>query len=174
LYDDLTEQAGSAGTVPVRLINHMETTMIRKALLILATALSLGACTTMPSGSGSQASAEGAAEQLRVLMIDPNKAGLEALVGDDLSYGHSAGKVDTKTSFIADLLSGASDFVTITITDQTARRVGSNVALIRHTLSAATNDGGKPGTVTIKILQVWMQIDGRWQLIARQAVRPPQ
>ncbi|MBI2771340.1 MAG: nuclear transport factor 2 family protein [Burkholderiales bacterium] len=143
--------------------------MLTRLLAMLAITLSLAGCSTMGASTGDAAAA---AEQLRLLMIDPNKAGLEAIVADELSYGHSGGKVDTKASFIADLLSGASDFVTITISDQTVRPVG-NATLIRHTLSATTNDGGKPGTVTIKILQVWQQQGGQWKLIARQAVRPP-
>jgi hypothetical protein len=94
-------------------------------------------------------------------------------VADDLSYGHSGGKVDTKASFIADLMSGASDFVTIAITDQSIKLV-DNVAIVRHTLTADTNDSGKPGKVSIKILGVWQKQGGDWKLLARQAVRPPQ
>lgn len=146
--------------------------MFRQTLIICVAALSLGACTAVPTGGG-QASVEQSVEQLRLLMIDPDKGRLSALVADDLSYGHSAGKLDTKTSFIADLLSGASDFVTIETSDQTVLRK-DNLAIVRHTLVAKTNDNGKPGAVTLKVLQVWTQADGRWQLLARQAVRPPQ
>ena len=155
--------------------------MLKKLLALLAAgtlAAFLAGCSTMPAGAGAPmgepgaASVAAAAERLRLLMVDPDKAALEAIVADELSYGHSGGKVDTKTSFIADLMSGASDFVSITITDQSVRMVG-NAALVRHTLSAATNDNGKPGAVTIKILQVWQQQGGQWKLIARQAVRPP-
>lgn len=141
-------------------------------LAALTMAALLAGCSTMPAGGMGEASVAAAAEKLRLLMVGPDKAALEAIVADDLSYGHSGGKVDTKASFIADLMSGASDFVSITITDQSVRMVG-NAALIRHTLSAKTNDSGKPGTVTIKILQVWQQQGGQWKLIARQAVRPP-
>jgi uncharacterized protein YceK len=144
--------------------------MLKKLLAMLAVTLALVGCSTV--GTGGMGDASAAAEKLRLLMINPDRAGLEAIVADELSYGHSGGKVDTKASFIADLMSGASDFVTITITDQSVRAAG-NAALIRHTLSATTNDGGKPGTVTIKILQVWLQQSGQWKLIARQAVRPP-
>lgn len=143
--------------------------MLKKLLALLAVTLALGGCSTMSAGSGD---ATAAAEKLRLLMINPDKAGLEAIVADDLSYGHSGGKIDTKASFIADLMSGASDFVTINITDQSVKTVG-NAALVRHTLSATTNDSGKPGAVTIKILQVWQQQGGQWKLIARQAIRPP-
>eukprot|EP01041_Mallomonas_annulata_P036142 gene36142-59190_t len=103
-------------------------------------------------------------------MIDPTPAALAPLVADDLSYGHSGGRVDTKDSFIGDLVAGKSDFVTIAITDQSIKVVG-NSAIVRHTLTADTNDSGKPGKVQIKILGVWQQQGGSWKLLARQAVR---
>lgn len=149
--------------------------MLKKLFLIAGAALALAGCAGMSASSASPADAQAvaaAAEKLRLAMIDPTAAALNALVADDLSYGHSGGKVDTKTSFIADLMSGASDFVTITITDQTIKVVG-NDAIVRHTLAADTNDGGKPGKVTIKILGVWQKQGGDWKLLARQAVRPP-
>ena len=147
---------------------------IKTVLGLLAGTLALCACSVMPvgAGGGSGESAVAAAEKLRVAMVDPDQAVLTSLVADELSYGHSGGKVDTKTSFIADLMSGASDFVTIAITDQTVQVV-DNVAIVRHTLTADTNDSGKPGKVSIKILGVWQKQGSDWKLLARQAVRPP-
>ncbi len=150
--------------------------MFHKTAITLVFTAALAACSAMPQGGGMSADggagAAAAAEKLRVAMVDPTRPALDALVADDLSYGHSGGKVDTKASFISDLLDGTSDFVTIAITDQTVKVV-KDVALVRHTLSAKTNDSGKPGNVTIKILQVWQQQGGQWKLLARQAVRPP-
>ena len=148
--------------------------LLKKWIAIMTMALVAG-CATGPGMSSSADEVQAvtaAAEKLRLAMIDPTREALSALVADDLSYGHSGGKVDTKTSFIADLLSGASDFVTIAITDQTVKIVG-NDAIVRHTLTAETNDAGKPGKVTIKILGVWQKQAGQWKLLARQAVRPP-
>ena len=151
--------------------------MFKKIILAAAAAVTLAAlagCATGAAATGSSASAEqavaAAAEKLRVAMIDPTPAALTALVADDLSYGHSGGRVDTKDSFIGDLIAGKSDFVTIAITDQTIKVVG-NTAIVRHTLTADTNDAGKPGKVQIKILGVWQQQGGQWKLLARQAVR---
>ena len=148
-----------------------------KKLIAAALIAGLAACATAPtSGSPADetAAVAAAAEKLRVAMIDPTRENLGALVAEDLSYGHSGGKVDTKASFIADLLSGASDFVTITISEQTIRIVdGGNVAIVRHTLAADSNDGGKPGKVLIKILGVWQKQGGQWKMVARQAIRPP-
>ena len=151
--------------------------MFKQMILAAATAVTLAAlagCSTGAAATGSSASAEqavaAAAEKLRVAMIDPTPAALTALVADDLSYGHSGGRVDTKESFIGDLIAGKSDFVTIAITDQTIKVVG-DTAIVRHTLTADTNDSGKPGKVQIKILGVWQQQGGQWKLLARQAVR---
>ena len=147
--------------------------MLKKLILIAAATAVFAGCTTMRAKDPAAAPAvAAAAEKLRVAMIDPTPAALDALVADDLSYGHSGGKVDTKQSFIDDLISGASDFVNITITDQTVK-VAGDAAIVRHTLTAATNDSGKPGNVNLKILQIWQRQGGQWKLLARQAVRVP-
>lgn len=110
-------------------------------------------------------------EKLRAAMVDPDQAVLKDLTSPLLSYGHSGGKIDTQASFIGALMDGSSDFVSITLSDQTIS-VSGNVAVVRHTLSGATNDGGKPGNVTIKVLTVWQKEGSQWRLLARQAVRP--
>lgn len=147
--------------------------LIRKFLLAAAATAVFAGCAA--SGGSSGASAEpvvaAAAERLRVAMVDPTPAALRALVADDLSYGHSGGKVDTQASFISDLLDRKSDFVTIAITDQTIKVVDGNTAIVRHTLTADTNDSGKPGKVALKILGIWQKQGGEWKLLARQAVR---
>ena len=147
--------------------------MLKKLFLLAAAAVMFTGCASMSGGADSQAAVAQAAERLRLAMIDPSPAALGALVADDLSYGHSGGKVDTKASFISDLMDGKSDFVTIAITEQTIKVVG-DAAIVRHTLTADTNDSGKPGKVSIKILGVWQKQGGDWKLLARQAVRPPQ
>src|SRR5215469_16833403 len=85
-----------------------------------------------------------AVEDLRKALIDPTKAALDKLTMDQLSYGHSSGLIQDKAAFEDALLTGASDFVSIELSDQTMKVVG-NTAWVRHKLSAVTNDGGKPG-----------------------------
>lgn len=148
--------------------------LIRKFLLAAAATAVFAGCAASGGSSNSAAdepAVAAAAERLRVAMVDPTPAALRALVSDDLSYGHSGGKVDTQASFIADLLDRKSDFVTIAITDQTIKVVDGNTAIVRHTLTADTNDSGKPGKVALKILGVWQKQGGEWKLLARQAVR---
>jgi hypothetical protein len=111
-----------------------------------------------------------AVESLRKAMVDPDKATLDGLVLDELTYGHSSGLIQDKAAFEAALLSKSSDFVTIDLTEQTIKVIG-NTAWVRHTFSATTNDGGKPGTTHLSVLLVWLKQKGQWRLFARQAVK---
>jgi hypothetical protein len=111
-----------------------------------------------------------AVEALRKALIDPTKAALDKLTMDELSYGHSSGLIQDKVAFEEALLSGASDFVSIELTDQTMKIVG-NTAWVRHKLNAVTNDGGKPGEAHLSVLLIWMKQKGQWRLLARQAVK---
>src|ERR1044071_9067184 len=89
-----------------------------------------------------------AVELMRKAMIDGDQTRLTGLAADDLSYGHSSGKVQDKKEFVDAIVSGASDFVTIDLTNQTIK-VSGNTAIVRHILSAKTNDGGKPGSTVL-------------------------
>lgn len=113
-----------------------------------------------------------AVEQLRKAMISADSAMLGQLAAEGLSYGHSGGQMQNKQEFISSFTNGESVFVNIDISNQTVRII-NNTAMVRHILSADTNDKGKgPGTVKISILLVWIKNDNQvWQLVARQAVR---
>jgi len=137
--------------------------------LILAVAVLLIAI-PMNAQTKQEKEVAAAVEQLRKAMVDADSVVLSNLANDKLTYGHSSGKVETKTDFVGTIVSGKSDFVTIDLTDQTIQ-VSKDVAIVRHKLSAKTNDDGKPGEVNLKILTVWQKIKGNWKMLARQAVK---
>jgi ketosteroid isomerase-like protein len=139
-------------------------------LACLAFALvSFAPTTDAPNAADEQAVAQ-AVEALRKAMIDPDKATLSALVTDELSYGHSNGKLENKAAFMQALLSGESDFKTIDLSDQTITVV-DKTAMVRHRLKAETLNGGTPGTANIAVLLVYVKQKGGWKLLARQAVK---
>lgn len=117
-----------------------------------------------------EAAVTAAVENLRKAMIDGDKAGLQNITADQLSYGHSSGKVEDKATFVDNIVSGKSDFVTIDLTNQTIA-ISGDAAIVRHTLAATTNDGGNPGSVKLNILLIWQKQKGQWKLLARQAVK---
>lgn len=111
-----------------------------------------------------------AVEALRKAMVDADSTALDRLTQSALSYGHSSGKIEDKKTFIRSIMSGASDFVTIDLSDQTIKVV-DKTAIVRHVLSAQTNDNGKPGSVKLGILTIWEKDHWKWKLLARQAYR---
>ena len=109
-------------------------------------------------------------ESLRLAMISGNREQLMHLTSTDLSYGHSSGKIQNQKEFVDQIASGQSDFVSIDITNEQIT-LFTNTAIVRHNLSAETNDSGKPGTVKLYVLLVWVKQNSGWQLAARQAVK---
>jgi ketosteroid isomerase-like protein len=120
--------------------------------------------------ASSQKQLEDQVEKLRLALIDPTEKNLSDLVADQLSYGHSSGKIENKKEFIEALVSGKSNFNIIEFKDQTATMSG-NTALVRHKLLAEMTDGGKISNITIGVLLVWTKEKGEWKLLGRQAYK---
>ena len=142
--------------------------MMKKILCILALYIFVSTATRAQSADEKQVTA--AVETLKKAMLDGDKTQLEAITAPELTYGHSSGKMEDKAAFVQALVSKASDFVTMDLTQQTIKIVG-NTALVRHNLSAETNDGGKAGTTKLGVLLVWQKQQGKWKLLARQAFK---
>ena len=129
--------------------------------------------TTVTAQTKKEQEVAAAVEALRKAMVDADQSMLEKLADDSLSYGHSGGKVESKSAFVENIVNGNSDFVTIDLTGQTIY-VSGKTAIVRHRLSATTNDKGKgPGTVNIAIMTVWQKEKKEWKMLARQAVKLP-
>lgn len=108
-----------------------------------------------------------AVEALRKAMVAADKSALDKLVADELSYGHSSGRLETKTEFIADLTSGKAGFSTIELSGQTVNIV-DDIALVRHVFKGTSR---RHGPVTLANLMVWIRRQGHWKLLARQATK---
>ena len=112
-------------------------------------------------------------ETLRVLMLNPDPAKLNALLSDQLMYIHSDGHFNDKASFVSDLMTGVSHFITLELTEQTVT-VAGDVGIVLHILTADTQDKDKaPAHVHIRVMQVWQKKADQWELLARQAVPIP-
>jgi hypothetical protein len=111
-----------------------------------------------------------AVEALRKALISGNEKELKTITAEELSYGHSNGKIEDKKEFIERLVTGDSDFKTIELSDQTIKITG-NTAIVRHKLVAETMDKGQPGNPNLGVLLIWQKQKGKWMLLARQATR---
>lgn len=114
---------------------------------------------------------EAAIERFREVMLQPDQKIFEGLLAESLTYGHSNGLIEDKATCIASMVSGKYKFTSLDFSEQTIH-VANNTAIVRHILFGHTQDAGKEaGTVNLKVLQVWFRNDGKWQLLARQAVK---
>lgn len=142
---------------------------MRKLLLILL----LMSSSYLYAQDKQKANLLAAVDKLKNAMVSGERKALEEIAANDLSYGHSSGKLEDKATFVETIASGKSDFVSIDLKNQTVKITGKT-AIVRHELHAKTNDGGKPGEVHIGIMLVWQKQGKDWKMLARQAYKLPQ
>lgn len=116
-----------------------------------------------------------AVETLRLALIDPTSENLAAIALPELTYGHSTGTIEDYATFSDVLLTGKNDYKNYDISEQVVTVVGQT-AWVRHIMDATVgiiNEDGTPGEVVphLNVLTVWVNRDGVWKLLARQAVK---
>lgn len=120
--------------------------------------------------SADVAAVDKATAELREAMLTADRAKLTALLSDQLSYGHSAGRLETKAQFL-DVVAGKKTlYKSMSFSDATTAVAGNN-AIVRHIMTVDTETDGKPATAKVGALQVWVKDGGAWKLLARQAFR---
>ena len=124
--------------------------------------------------AGDSAAVAEAVSNLTKAMLAADKAKLEALTADQLSYGHSGGVVQTKAEFVDVIASKKTAYKSIELSNQTVAVAGSN-AIVRHSWVSESGpaDGSKWSVSKIGVLQVWQKQGSDWKLLARQAFLKP-
>ena len=118
--------------------------------------------------TGKEGAVAAAVEALRKAMISGDKATLEKLSAAELSYGHSSGRIENKGEFVAALVSGTSGFSAIELSDQSVSVI-DQLALVRHVFNGKRKADGS--NMKLAILTVWLERQGDWRLVARQAAK---
>jgi ketosteroid isomerase-like protein len=103
-------------------------------------------------------------------MVSKDIAALDALLADDLTYTHSGGTTDTKSSFIA-------------LIKERGRYLGvdySNTQVVPFPGGTAVAVRGRAqirlvgvASYSVLFLDVWALRDGAWKMVAWQATRVP-
>lgn len=120
--------------------------------------------------SAEEAAVEKSVEALRKALLEKDKVRLEQLAADQLSYGHSSGKVESKAQFVDGVMTSKTIVKSIAFPELNIAVVG-NAAIARHLFEAEMETDGKPTNVKIGALQVWQKQDGSWRLLARQGFK---
>ncbi|CAI8938049.1 nuclear transport factor 2 family protein [Pseudomonas sp. IT-P100] len=111
-----------------------------------------------------------AVDHLTQAMLKKNIPELNALTAENLTYGHSSGKIQNKQEYIADIETGRSAFKTLEMQNQTITLSG-DVALVRNHFSAQALKGTEVIPTEIENFQIWQKQKGRWLLVGRQAFK---
>ena len=109
-------------------------------------------------------------EAFNKALLNADKKVLENLTADELSYGHSSGKIENKSEFVTGATNGIVRFQSIDITSQTIQITGKT-AIVRHLFSGKLTRDGKPDEVKIGVMMIWHKQKDEWKLLARQAYK---
>ena len=148
---------------------------ITRRHMAVAGAFVLGASALLPVSSSFAESADATAvteavASLTKAMLAADKAKLDSLVADQLSYGQSGGVIQTKAEFVDVIASKKTVYKSIVLSDQTVAVVGDN-AIVRHAWSSESESDGKSTMSKIGVMQVWQKQGTGWKLLARQAFK---
>ena len=120
--------------------------------------------------AGDEAAVRQNVEALREALLKADKTQLERLSADQLSYGHSDGKVQGKAEFIDGVMTRKATVKSITFPDIKVS-VAGDTAIARHLYESEAETDGKPNNVKIGMLSVWQKQGGNWKLLARQGYK---
>ena len=136
-------------------------------LLLCLPLLTIALCAATPEQS--VLSAEHAWSEA---IVSGDAAALDRVLGDELSYGHATGAIDTKASYISRIKSGAQKYVSFVFdADQPPEpRIYGDTATLVASATATSITDGKPNAKHLRYLHVFVKRDGQWQLVAHQSV----
>ena len=148
--------------------------MTRRNLAVVG-ALALGASRMFCSAAALAEPAEESAvaeavEGLRKALLDKDKPRLEQLTADQLSYGHSDGRVQNKAEFIDGVMSRKALVKSLTFPDLKVA-LADNAAIVRHIYASESETDGKASNIRLGVLAVWQKQGGSWKLLARQGYK---
>jgi ketosteroid isomerase-like protein len=120
--------------------------------------------------AGDEAAVKQNVEALREALLKADKARLEQLTADQLSYGHSDGRVQNKPEFINGVMTRKATVKSLTFPDLKIE-VAGDAAIARHLYESESEMDGKTTNTKIGTLEVWQKQGGHWKLLARQAYK---
>jgi ketosteroid isomerase-like protein len=146
---------------------------------VLITALAIALPQLIRAQAGSHAKEEQQVIQAEkdrfAAIVKADEAALNKLLADDLTYTHSNANMQTKAQFIADVKSGAIDYVLMQANESDWKvRVLGNVAIVNGTANVNVIDHGNNLKFKIRYTNNHVNRGGSWQMVNWQSTRFPQ
>ena len=107
------------------------------------------------------------------IFVKKDSDALESLLGKEVIYCHSGGKVETRQEMIKNALANGSNYSDVK-TEVTNIVTHKKTVVVRHIITATENlKDGKTAPLKLGVVQTWISEDKEWKLIGRQAVKLP-
>jgi hypothetical protein len=139
-------------------------------LIAASCALLLAVVAPAHAQSPDEASVAKAIDALSKAIVTADKASLEKITWPELSYGHSAGKVENQKQFVDALVSKQTVIASIDNPKMSSTVVG-DIAISRGTMTYMVAGAGAPTKADLTLLLIWQKRNGEWRLLARQAYK---
>ena len=131
-----------------------------------------------PTAHGQKPSADPKAEQAVKAAMDQfakavlgkDKATLEKLMADSIMYSHSNANLDTKESFIKNVMNETPKYEGFDYGESKTLIYG-NTAIVRGKITVKDFQNGQRRTIELNAMQVWLKGSQGWTMIARQSTR---
>jgi len=144
---------------------------MRASLSFTFTALLLlTACAQL--NSASPESVEQVERRRFAAMAAQDIATLEPMLAEELRYVHSNGQLESKAQFLETIRSGRLRYLAIAVQELDVRSY-EEIAVVSGLLTAEAQAGDQPVALTLRFTDVYVNRDGRWQLVAWQSARLP-
>jgi ketosteroid isomerase-like protein len=125
------------------------------------------------AGTDDEEAVKQAVEALRKAILAQDKATLETLAAEQLSYSHSDAHLEDKTKFINAIMTRKAVFKSLEFPELTVAIAGNN-AIVRHLWVSESELDGKVTNTKIGVLQVWQKQGSSWKLLARASFKLPE
>lgn len=99
--------------------------------------------------------------------VKQDAAALNQFLADDLSYTHAGGKVQTKSEYIASVMTGPPHYQSMTYSDMRIKIYDKTAVL---TAIADVKLVNSP-LFRVRTLHVYVENNGQWQLVAHESTR---
>ena len=106
----------------------------------------------------------------RQAMVEGDMDFLESIYTRDLTYSHSDGKSDSKSSYLQGMREGVWRYRGFTSRDEQMRRVGECV-VVTGLIDMDVVIRGEPMVLNSRYISVWTAGNNGWQMIAWQSTR---
>ena len=137
-----------------------------KRVLFLGAVLCL--CCTLQAGT--EDDIKKAEKDWAAAVVSKNLAALEQILGNELIYGHGTGAVDTKSTYLSKLKTGAARYDIIEHQSITVKPYGDSAVAFSMARMTGQNKAG-PFDDHVMMMHFWVKQDGKWRLVAHQTAK---